>query len=169
MDEEQITALTDKMFDYEHNAKSNSSKRLLDETDLWELKAKHMYKHRPLKIEGELSETIGSNNHRHAVKKDRLAVEQLGEDAINYSQHYISKLELNSIQQSRLDQYDEEIRHQLLQRQKELITTYMSDEKNNGKKLLQIICGFFAAPVLIPKVTTTTHDNEDEQQETCNI
>ena len=65
-----------------------------------------------------------------------------------YREDYIWSLTLNEEQQNKLTRFDTDAEAQLvdasLTHKKELITNYVFAEKNNGKKMLHTILGFFA-------------------------
>jgi hypothetical protein len=76
-------------------------------------------------------------------------LDQLGPNAEQkYRKEYIANIALDEGHKESLKKYDSQnkahLAKQKLDAQKKIICSYMSDEKNNGKKLMQIILGLFS-------------------------
>lgn len=107
----------------------------------------------------ELSDVIVSKQEK--LEKWRheqaylLAVDQLGFKCIAdaeevFQPKYLAKLPLDEEHQrllnTRCDEKENDLTTSLLQQQKKAITGYMDQEKNKGKKSLQVILGLFTPP-----------------------
>ena len=149
IDDQQMDALSSHLMQY--RAQSSSSKEILS----------------ILSEQQHLHKTQEVDRHAYDAKKIKLATDQLGSDAIEkYRPEYLLGSELDEEHQVLLDAFNAEQKQILIEQQtsltrnllttkKQLVNNYMLDNKNNGKKLMQLIVGFFEVPVTKPNEKAT--------------